>query len=315
MRLESLLHLVGGELQNRPFIHSFDGFCAEAHKVRRGDLFFAFVPNQIAQAIQQGAYGIIYEGETKIIDEEIAWIRSDDLHRSFLKLLRFFLVKNRATIVPLSPLGLSMSKLFFNELPFFVAIDSHKTLRYIDAIKTLFIETSLAQKLDLELLTPQKAPIEIVRPYLFEISFLFRGKYFERIRLSPLFSEELQQTLWLLDYFQHPFEPQRLSSFPHFKPIFLNRRFEAVEFGRSDRAIILEPSLQALIKERNFLESNAPWAKKLYLAPKKIEGFQYVRGFEEIREILYNFPFHYALIGQEFDIKLLAPQKNKGRLF
>ena len=79
MRLENLLALTQGTLQNQPFVSRFEGISFNAKKVKRGNLFVAFSNAEIDEAILNGAYGIIFDRPTQIADNEIAWIKVDDV--------------------------------------------------------------------------------------------------------------------------------------------------------------------------------------------------------------------------------------------
>jgi ferrochelatase len=68
MRLENFLALTQATLINEPCVHSFENIVFEAHKVKRGDLFFAYEHENIKLAIVNGAYGVIFDKPTQISD-------------------------------------------------------------------------------------------------------------------------------------------------------------------------------------------------------------------------------------------------------
>ncbi|MRI58870.1 MAG: hypothetical protein C6H99_05115 [Epsilonproteobacteria bacterium] len=314
MRLDNLLHLIGGELKNSPAIKSFQGFSADLEHLKKGDLYFARDRTTIDQAIKGGAYGIVYEGWSQISDEEIPWIKVANLHEALLRLSRFYLIKNRALIYALDPLTFDLAHtLIDHPKASFIKEDLFEILGMLEDVEFLFLHPDLAQKLSLDIAPLPKAQIEPVQEYLFEYSFVYDGRFFERARISPLFAKELELVLGIIKECSFYFDPQRLHHFSHFHPIFVDTHFRPKEFGKSERALIIEPDPALLERERRFLESKAPWAKKLYIAKKRLEGFE---PFEEIREILYNLPFHYALIGAEnFQIDLLKPLEQEFTLF
>ncbi|MRJ02477.1 MAG: hypothetical protein GXO19_05880, partial [Epsilonproteobacteria bacterium] len=104
MRIENLIYLVGGELLNVPAIRSIRGITSHLARVRRGDLYIARDSSLVADAVERGAYAVLFQGEVGIIDPEIAWIRVEGLYESVQRLLRFSLVERRVTPIPLSPL-------------------------------------------------------------------------------------------------------------------------------------------------------------------------------------------------------------------
>ena len=94
MRLENLLALTGATLANEPCVNNFENIVFDASRLKRGDLYIAFDTHDIELAVANGAYGIIYDKKTPLIDEEIAWIEVDSVSEALDKLLRFRLIES-----------------------------------------------------------------------------------------------------------------------------------------------------------------------------------------------------------------------------
>jgi ferrochelatase len=118
MKIEDILNLTEGSLETAPEIHAIEGATAYPSKVDHGDLFFSSNPEDIATAIANGAFAIVYDDESlEITDTEIAWIKVASLKESAFRLLRYILLSKEADFHLLDP----------HEMSFLRMILTHKT--------------------------------------------------------------------------------------------------------------------------------------------------------------------------------------------
>ena len=89
MQISSILDIIGGRLLNSPSISFIYSFKTQASKVKEGDLFIARNLDDIALAVNNGAFAIILENTYPIIDNEIAWIKVDSINLSLIQIIRF----------------------------------------------------------------------------------------------------------------------------------------------------------------------------------------------------------------------------------
>ncbi len=315
MRLHSLPSLIGGELKNSPAISKITGFSAKAENIKRGSLFFARNKADVSQALANGAYAIVYEGEIQRSDEEVAWIKVDSLPNAIRRLLRFLLIENRTTILTLPSLALELVYTIVGDekIAFFWG-DIFEFLEHYHDQELVAAPQEFVHTLALNASTIQKAKIKMIQQSIFEISFIYAEKLYERQRLSPLFTEELKLALGFIQQYNLPFDLTKLKNFSHFRPHFIDSTFALCDFGASERVIITEADLTLLKREAIFLQSLAPWARKLYFTfSKQIEGFEHI-AIDRVKNFLYNRPFNYALC-EEFDIATLAKPHEQKRLF
>ena len=321
MRIDSITFLIGGELKSSPSIKEIKGFCSNALDIKRGDLFFAKDKNSIEDAVKNGAYAIIFEGPVQITDSEIAWIKVNSLEDAALKLLRFFLIQNQTPIIKLSPTEYDLAKsltnseeiLFFGDEFIKNFINFNKNKPKLVLINSYKISKKLA--LDLYELNI-KENIKIIKEYIFETSFIFKNIYYERVHISSLFIKELNRVLNIFEEFNILYNLKNIEKFSHFKPIFVDKDFNALEFGKSDKVLIVENDYNLLENEKKFLERRAKWAKKIYISDKKIDDFIFINRFDKIDEILYNLAFNFALICvKDFNIENLKKEKIYKSLF
>ncbi|WP_281951055.1 hypothetical protein [Nitrosophilus kaiyonis] len=322
MRIENLIFLIGGELKNSPEISVINNFTFDVNLIKRGDLFFAKDKNEIEIAIKNGAYAIVFEGWTQITDQEIAWIKVDNLQNAALKLLRFLIIKEQIPLFLVTDIEFELAKnLLLNSEILFIEDDFIDSLInfYQNSPKLIFLkDKELLKRLALDIYNLNKTKeIKIINRYLFEISFVFNKKYFERVQISPIFIDELKKVLSIFEEFNILYSFKNLENFPHFKPYFVDKYLNQLEFGKSDRVIIVETNEKLLKREKEFLKNNAKWAKKIFISPKYIDNnFLVINEFDKIYEILYNLNYNFALIGiKDFKLKNFSQIKNQKTLF
>lgn len=307
MRLENILALTHANLVNEPFVSNFDNIVIEVSKVKRGDLFIAFDPDDIPQAILSGAYGIIFDKPTQISDVEIAWIQVKDTSDALLRLIRFRLIEKEPIVYKCDEIILKLALQVMTESSFIVLhkdIKSlFKTLWHIEE-KTilLFCPTLLNEDIFTHIKpmpTNSPFPIEVMEQTLFETSFIYDNIFYERQLLSPFFIPYLEQLLHLYKTLKINFRLRKFIPIEHFEAVFVNNNFEIKEFGTSDKVLIFEPNSLLIEKEMKFLKNYAPWAKTIYLLPStchKQEGVFLYENSDDIVNILKKQNFHFALI-------------------
>ena len=114
MKLGKVVDILQGSLLNAPCISAFLGISSSldhspAHKDSlRGHLFFALDQDSLQEAVARGAYGIVVEGETPILDSEIAWISVEKMQTSIKRFIRYLVGEMEASLALVSPLELHM---------------------------------------------------------------------------------------------------------------------------------------------------------------------------------------------------------------
>ena len=314
MRLENLLALTQGTLQNRPFVTRFDGISFDARKVKRGNLFIAFDNTQIDEAILNGAYAIIFDRPTQIADNEIAWIKVGDVDDALMRLLRFHLIEKELDVYETDLITIKLARQIITESSLLVLGQSIKddfmALWNIEAgAKVLYCpklidrDTFVTSK---TLPTTYKDEITVVEQTLFETSFIFDDIFYERQLLSPFFISYLER---LLNFYKIHGINYRLRSFTpidNFEAVFTNKELCVKEFGASDRVLIFEPDFELIPSQISFLKRQANWAKIIYILPRakalpfeNIEGIFTYESQSDIIELLKTTPFHFALIAEQ----------------
>ncbi len=314
MRLENLLALTQGTLQNQPFVSRFEGISFNAKKVKRGNLFVAFNNAEIDEAILNGAYGIIFDRPTQIADNEIAWIKVDDVDDALMRLLRFHLIQKELKVYETDLITIKLARQIMTDNSILVLGQSIKddfmTLWNADdksnvlfCPKLIDRDTFVGSK---TLPSSYKDEITIVEQTLFETSFIFDDVFYERQLLSPFFISYLER---LLNFYKMNGIGYRLRAFTpidNFEAVFTNKELKIKEFGASDRVLIFEPDFELVPSQISFLKRQANWAKIIYILPKaKAKPFENIEGIftyesqRDIIELLKSTSFHFALVAEQ----------------
>lgn len=111
MRLEQALDILYGELVNSPYISAFSNITHNIEQVNSGTLFFALNKDDVQNAIANGAYGIVFEGDMPYSsDTEIAWIKVQSISQSIRRFVRYLLLESKYTLVMLTQIEIALAK-------------------------------------------------------------------------------------------------------------------------------------------------------------------------------------------------------------
>ncbi|MBL0708780.1 MAG: hypothetical protein JJW00_07035 [Sulfurimonas sp.] len=309
MRLENFLTLTRAELVNEPCISNFENIVFEAHKVKRGDLFFSFDTDSIDLAVQNGAYGIVFDRPTLISDKEIAWIKVKNLNNAVKRLLRFRLIEKEVIAYECGEIVLKLAFEVITQTNFLVIRGDMRTIfkslwHLEDRATVLFCPALNPKDMFANVKTLPKTaiqPIEIMEQTLFETSFIYDNIFYERQLISPFFMPYLEELLHLLKNLKINFRLRKFTPIENFEAVFINKNLEIKNFGTSDKVLIFEPNIDLIDSEIDFLKARASWADIIFVLPysiKKKEGnniFIY-ENKEDILNILRENNFHFALI-------------------
>lgn len=299
MKIENLADLINGKIQNNPAISSVESFTFSLKNLRQKMAFISFDNDEelIQNAINRGAYVVIYEKDIKINDNEIAYIKVDDLQKSLFRLMRFYC-------------GLNELKFFVTQnLIFDIAKTCMGDFRLLrDDLKSQFLQIINSKNGEI-FISNDKNFIEKffivsgeILPNFNQISNnssifysnLFIKDRFQNVIFPEIFIKEISG---LINFFKDKninFEFVKLQNFSHFAPIFINKFMQIKEFGASYKAFICENDKEIFQKSSEFLNHKFKQGI-ITLAPvnSNVEANCY---FHNLKEILNYEEFHYALI-------------------
>lgn len=309
MRLENFLALTQAALINEPCVHSFENIVFEAHKVKRGDLFFAYNNEEIAVAVANGAYGVVFDKPTQISDDEIAWIKANSLDEALKKLIRFKSIEKEIAAYECHEIIFKLSLQIITPSSFLSVFGDLKSifktlLESGDRTIILFCPALVDKEMFAvvkKMPHPPHLPIQIMEQTLFETSFIYDNIFYERQLISPLFIPYLAELLHLYKILNIEYKLRKFTPIDHFEPVFVNKKFEIKSFGSSDKVVIFEPNSELLDAEVLFLERYAPWASTIFILPlhikiEKSEKFFSYKNEKDIIGILRENKFNFALV-------------------
>ncbi|MFT5661858.1 MAG: hypothetical protein ACI9TV_002505 [Sulfurimonas sp.] len=327
MRIENILALTNGELKNDPFVKKFENIVFNLKHVKRGDLFVAFEKEMIEDAVNAGAYGVIFDQPTQISDTEIAWIKVDSCEDALKRLLRFRLIEKNVRVYSCNEIILKLAlqvSTDSNCIPVYGDAKSiYKQLENLEDKAILLFCPSMSDEnifTDIQKLgVSEVESITIIEQTLFETSFIYDNIFYERQSISPFFMPYLEELLHLYKSLKINYKLNKFIAIEHFEAVFTNKNFEIKEFGTSDKVLIFESNTQLIDLEINFLQKNASWAKSIYIIPFPIDGIKNENVFiyknrNHIIDILKQNSFHFALIAGVDKEILSKPITNQKQL-
>lgn len=310
MQISSILDIVDGSLLNSPSISFIYSIKTEVSKVKEGDLFIAKDLNEIKLAISNGAFAIIVDTNTQIIDNEIAWIKVQDISISIIKLIRFKLAIKNLHAFHCDKTTYELLRLYSSNFSKNIKLVPNKLeslFKYLDEINDNDIIIS-SNKHILSKIYPNNmdfnsihkiSEIEnLIEHSLFETSFSYENKFFSRIRLSSL---NILSFIHVYKFLNENIDLSKLKSFNNFKPIFIDRTLNLVEFGKSDKFIVCQNNADLYEREILYIKEKYKYAKTIFISTSYnnhlLENEQIlITNIEELKPILRKLKFNAVYI-------------------
>ena len=330
MQISSILEITKGELLNSPFISFIYSFKTDAKKVKEGDLFIAKNLEDIELAVKNGAFGILLEEIIPIIDNEIAWIKVKNVETSIIQLIRYKLAIENLKAYYCDKASYDFLKLFSansNKNIVLIPNDLNKFFKILDDLSSedilIYHHKEILDKIypnNKNLNNDCKFIIEnLIEHSLFETSFSFNNIFYSKLKIPSIY---ISQLLNILKFLECEVDFNKLKQFYHFKPIFLDRNLNLVEFGKSDKFLICQNNESLIQNEIDFLLSRYKYAKTLFITPKKNDSLKVeqivLNNVENLKMILKRSDFN-AIYLMGFDYKevhlILSKQDEQPSLF
>ncbi|MDR2081825.1 MAG: hypothetical protein LBP54_08085 [Campylobacteraceae bacterium] len=276
MIIENLAQICSGRLLKEPLVKSVSSFTCKSDKVTSGGAFFAIEGTQeeIARALENGAYAVIHEQNIQTDDNETAWIKVDSIEKAMIRFMRFLIETNEINAVFLSVLQFDMLnsfKLQFKNALFEGGIaEAFMTLMGMDAKSYIF---SKNREL-LEQISPQFESVSesfeaaVLQSHsIFKTTFVCAESYFKEFMIPPLFVPNFAALIAFFKKKPLEFKIDSLEKNGHFEPIFINTALEARPFGSTHQAVIIETNERLFEKEAEWIKNYVSEEYLLVLAP------------------------------------------------
>jgi ferrochelatase len=311
MQISSIVDIVGGELLNTPSIAFVYNIKTNPKRINEGDLFIAKNDKDLQLAVDNGAFGIILDFHSVIIDNEIAWIRVDSYENALVRIFRYKLSNLELNVYHCNAIVFEFLNIYknTNKTIKFISNNLENSINVLENInnndvifcvskvlldkiypnnKTFVIETSNVQNL--------------VEHSLFETSFSYKGVYFAKVKLCALY---LNAFLSVYDFLNIPLDLTKLKRFDGFKPLFIDRFINTLEFGRSDKFILTQKSQELARIEIDYILNHYKYAKTIFITKEYLVDFAYeqivISSIKKLKATLKNQKFNCAyIIGYDF---------------
>jgi len=326
MKIEDLLNLTAGRMLTEPTVTAINSVTVYPSKIEQGDLFISNNREEIASAIANGAYAIIFSDENiEITDNEIAWIKVEEIEKSAFKIIRYVLISREANFYLFSEHELSFMKMIVTQKSNLAILPSdwRKMFeRILNSESKMFIGTNeLLMKMikpDVSLLN-KEASCEIITDTLFKVTFKINGYIYQEKDITPFHVDILQRVVEFCDLHHFPYDLHRVKYTKHFVPVFIDGFLNVMNPSKSDKVAIFTDNLQDIYKAREYVRYNGAWVKTIVLTPPKtkVDGVDRPNWYEsvdEARDVLKNAYFNYAFV-YALDKTMLPKIKEEYTLF
>lgn len=316
MQISSILDIVDGELLNSPSISFIYSIKTNVSKVKEGDLFIVRNKDDIQTAINNGAFALVLEDNHFITDNEIAWIKVKNINTSIIQLIRFKLAISDLEAYYCDEVTFDLLKIFANNSLkniVFIPKNIDKLFKQIEDINHDDV-IICSNKTILDKIYPNNKSFSnnnsfikienLVEHSLFECSFSFNDIYFQKIKIPSIYIKELISVYKFLDY---EFDFSKLKSFTNFKPIFLDKSMNLLEFGRSDKFIICQKNIDLVKREISYIKTKYKYAKTLFITSSYLDILEIneqiiLDNLENLKSMLKTSSFNAVyLINYNFD--------------
>jgi len=326
MKIEDLLNLTAGKVFSEPTVTAINSVTVYPSKVEQGDLFISNDQEEIATAIENGAYAVIFSDDSiKIVDDEIAWIKVDEIEKAAFKLIRYVLISREANFYLFSEHELSFMKMIVTQKSNveILANDWRKMFeKILNSEAKMFIGTDETLmktiKPDVSLLN-KEASCEIISDTLFKVTFKINNYIYQEKDITPFHVDVLQRVVEFCDLHHFPYDLDRVRYTKHFVPVFIDGFLNIKNPSKSDKVAIFTDNLQDVYKAREYVRYNGAWVKTIVLTPPKtkVDGVDRPNWYldvNEARDILKNAYFNYAFV-YALDRSMLPKIKEEYSLF
>jgi|GEM_PF-619684 len=277
MNISSLVDLIDGDLKNPPSISFVYNIQTDVERLKNGDLFISNNETNIKKAVEKGAFGIVYQSDLiNITDKEIAWIKVKDIEEVIIKISRYVLSNLELNIFYVDEVVLDIIDLCIGHGGYVYINDDISTeLSKIQAIEPNQLVLS-TDKILLQKIYPsyKNFPIKnynlsnITIHSIFETTFSYNGILYSRAKI-PFFYIDL--FLSIVEYLKIENPINDISGFKKWNllsPIFINKSFKQIDFGRSDKFIISTKSINRAITALSHIQKNFKYGKVHILLDK-----------------------------------------------
>ena len=266
MQIRSIIDIIDGVLLNSPSISFIYNIKSHAKRIIEGDLFIAKNPEDIPKAIQNGAFAIVIEEHVPVTDNEIAWIKVNNLDETLIKLFRYKLSTIELKVFYCDSISFDILKLYknINKNVKFIENDLYKSIKVIEELSAEDI-LFCANKTIIDKIYPNNHQFNktyvinnLIKHSLFETTFSYKEYFFSKLKLPSLY---INQFLDVFEFLGLSLDENRLKRLSTLKPIFIDKFLSIIEFGKSNTFILTQTNTELIYQEISYLQQHYTYAK------------------------------------------------------
>nr|WP_129008445.1 peptidoglycan synthetase [Arcobacter sp. CECT 8983]RXJ89277.1 peptidoglycan synthetase [Arcobacter sp. CECT 8983] len=274
MQITSLLDIVDGRLLNQPSISFIYSIKTNARKVKEGDLFIVQNKEEIKEALENGAFALIIDENVEVIDNEIAWIKVNNLNEAITKLIRFQLSNKKLTAFYCNSVSYDLFEILkksttHNHIKL-IPKKLSKFFKFIDDIEDNDTIICSCQKtleniypVNFDFNTKQYEIKNLIEHSIFETTFSYQDRYFSKIKIPSLYLKEFLDVYSFLGF---DADLNKLKKFNKLRPIFVDKLINHTDYGRTDKFLIAQENKELIEEEIKYLKNKYKYAKILYFS-------------------------------------------------
>lgn len=306
MQITSLLDIVDGRLLNQPSISFIYSIKTDAKKVKEADLFIVKKEEDVKEALENGAFALIFDKDLTISDDEVAWIKVAKLDEAIIKLIRFQLSNKKLTAFYCNSITFDLFKILKKTNHSNIKLipkKLDKLFKIIDDIESNDTLICSCQKtldsiypVNFDFNTKQYEVKNLIEHSIFETSFSYQDRFFSKIKISSLYLKEFLDVYSFLDF---DADLNKLKKFGNLKPIFIDKLINHTEHGRTDKFLLTQDKQDLVKEEIAYLKNKYKYAKILFISleeEKQKDELEYIylSSLDNIKEFLKKYKFNAA---------------------
>jgi len=327
MKIEDIINLTNGVLENSPQVQLIESATVFPSKVDIGDLFISSNQEDIDKAIENGAYAIIYDNsEILKIDNEIAWIKVDNIMDASFRLIRYVILNKDINLRYLTSHQISFLKMIVTQKNnITILVDDWRKAfeQVLNSNGRLFVGSN--QKImsmiksNMKILD-KKVDGYVITDTLFKSTFKIEKYIYQEKDLIPFHFEELAKVVKFCQDFELPYSVDRVRYTKHFLPVFIDSNLNKIQSSKSDKVVIFVDNIGDIIDAKEYIKHNGKWIKSIILTPPKtkiphlMDNPHWFKDADEAKDILKSIHFNYALV-YTLDKSILNNIKEEYTLF
>ena len=316
MKINSILDILEAKLLNEPSVEEITNIHFEVKRIQRKDMLIAdnLIIEEIKQAIEHGAYAIVFENDDikfEEIDTEIAWIKVSNIKDATTRLLRFALANIHFNAYYVSPvqieylrcLSYSSKNLVFLDGNIESDFDKLKSITkdaFVFGCDDKFMTKVYPMTTSFKPLVPKIDNLIIHSP--FSSSFTLADDKYTHIKVPRIYLNDFVASVSFLKEQGFYKDLKELKNFEYFKPIFINKDCKEVDFGASNKILILQKDSTILEYELRYISQSLSYARVVIVLPLffkskfDYEDSFYYESIDEVQSIIQNENYDFAYI-------------------